>query len=75
MIIVAALAILLESIRKWMAGLELENQGAGTPLLVLAGMGNAVPATISCVPAEGRIRSFSRRMENTSWPRAGPVLG
>jgi cation diffusion facilitator family transporter len=41
MIIVAAIAILFESIRKWMSGLELENLGAGTLLLVFAGIVNA----------------------------------
>lgn len=41
MIIVAAIAILLESIRKWMAGLQLENLGAGTLLVLLAGIVNA----------------------------------
>jgi cation diffusion facilitator family transporter len=41
MIIVAAIAILFESIRKWMAGLQLENLGAGTLVLFLAGILNA----------------------------------
>jgi len=41
MIIVAAIAILLESIRKWMAGLQLENLGAGALLVLLAGILNA----------------------------------
>jgi len=41
MIVVAAIAILVESIRKWMAGLELENLGAGTLVLLLAGLLNA----------------------------------
>ena len=41
MIIVAAIAILFESIRKWLSGLELENLGAGTLLLVFAGIVNA----------------------------------
>jgi cation diffusion facilitator family transporter len=40
MIIVAAVAILLESIRKWIAGLQLENLGAGVPLVLLAGILN-----------------------------------
>ena len=41
MIIVAAIAILIEAIRKWMAGLQLENLGAGTVLVLLAGIVNA----------------------------------
>ena len=41
MIIVAAMAILVEAIRKWMAGLQLENLGAGTALVLLAGIVNA----------------------------------
>lgn len=41
MIIVAAIAILFESIRRWMAGLELEHLGAGTLLVLLAGILNA----------------------------------
>ena len=41
MIVVAAIAILFESIRKWMAGLQLEHLGAGTALILLAGILNA----------------------------------
>ncbi len=41
MIIVAAIAILVESIRKWMAGLELGHLGGGTILVLLAGLINA----------------------------------
>ncbi len=41
MIVMAAIAILYESIRKWMAGLQLENLGAGTALILVAGMLNA----------------------------------
>lgn len=41
MIIVAALAILFEAIRKWMGGIQLENIGAGTLLIVAAGLTNA----------------------------------
>ena len=41
MIIVAAIAILFESIRRWIAGLELEHLGAGTLLVLLAGIVNA----------------------------------
>ena len=41
MIIMAAIAIVVESVRKWMAGLELENLGAGTLVLLLAGVLNA----------------------------------
>jgi cation diffusion facilitator family transporter len=41
MIVVAAIAILYESIRKWMAGLELEHLGAGAVLILVAGIVNA----------------------------------
>ncbi len=41
MIIVAAMAILIESIRKWIGGLQLEHLGAGALLILAAGMVNA----------------------------------
>jgi cation diffusion facilitator family transporter len=41
MIVVAAIAILYESIRKWMAGLQLEHLGAGVLLILTAGVVNA----------------------------------
>jgi len=41
MIVVAAIAILYESIHRWIAGLQLEHLGAGTALILLAGMLNA----------------------------------
>jgi len=41
MIIVAAIAILLESIRKWVTGLRIENVGTGALLVLLAGILNA----------------------------------
>jgi cation diffusion facilitator family transporter len=41
MIVVAAIAILYESIRRWMAGLQLEHLGAGTGLILIAGTLNA----------------------------------
>ena len=41
MIIVAAIAILAEATHRWMTGLTLENLGAGTLLVLLAGMLNA----------------------------------
>jgi cation diffusion facilitator family transporter len=42
MIILAALYILFESIRKWVVGLEIENLGVGTSLTVLAMLINGV---------------------------------
>lgn len=42
MIVVAAIAILFDSIRKWMAGLQLENLGAGTLLVLFAGILNVI---------------------------------
>ena len=40
MIVVAAIAILYESIRKWITGLQLEHLGAGALLILLAGVVN-----------------------------------
>ncbi len=41
LIIVAAIAILFESIRKWMTGLRIEHLGAGVLLVLIAGILNA----------------------------------
>jgi len=41
MIVVAAIAILYESIRRWIAGLQLEHLGAGVLLILMAGILNA----------------------------------
>jgi len=41
MIVAAAIAILVESIRKWITGLEIENVGLGALLVLLAGLINA----------------------------------
>ena len=41
MIVVAAIAILYESIRKWMTGLQLEHLRTGTAMILLAGICNA----------------------------------
>jgi len=41
MIVVAAVAILVEAIRKWIAGLELEHLGTGVLLILMAGIVNA----------------------------------
>lgn len=41
MIVVAAIAILFESIRKWIAGLQLEHLGTGVLLVLMAGILNA----------------------------------
>ena len=41
MIIVAAIAILFESTRRWIAGLRLEHLGTGTLLVLMAGIVNA----------------------------------
>jgi cation diffusion facilitator family transporter len=41
MIVVAAIAILLESIRKWIAGLQLEHLGTGAMVILMAGILNA----------------------------------
>jgi len=42
MIVAAAIAILVESIRKWITGPEIENVGLGALLVLLAGLINAV---------------------------------
>ena len=41
LIVVAAITILSESIRRWIAGLQMENLGAGVLLILLAGILNA----------------------------------
>jgi len=41
MIVVAAVAIVVEAVRRWMAGLKLEHLGAGTLLVFFAGILNA----------------------------------
>ena len=41
MIVVAAIAIFYESIRKWIAGLQLEHLGTGALLILMAGILNA----------------------------------
>jgi len=41
MIVVAAIAIFMESIRRWIAGLQLEHLGAGALLVLMAGVINA----------------------------------
>ena len=41
LIVVAAIAILVESIREWIAGLKLENLGSGFVLILVAGIVNA----------------------------------
>jgi cation diffusion facilitator family transporter len=41
MIVMAAIAILYEAIRKWITGLQLEHLGAGALLILMAGMVNA----------------------------------
>jgi len=41
MIVVAAIAIFVESIRRWIAGLQLEHLGAGAVLVLMAGVINA----------------------------------
>jgi cation diffusion facilitator family transporter len=41
MIVVAAIAILYESIRMWITGLQLERLGTGTALILIAGVVNA----------------------------------
>jgi cation diffusion facilitator family transporter len=41
MIVVAAIAILIEAIPKWIAGLQLEHLGTGTLLVLVAGIVNA----------------------------------
>jgi cation diffusion facilitator family transporter len=41
MIVVAAIAILFESIRQWIAGLQLEHLGTGVLLVLMAGILNA----------------------------------
>ena len=56
MIIVAAVAIFIEAIRKWVAGLQLEHLGTGVLLVLVAGIVNAGLGYY--LPANGAADSF-----------------
>ena len=57
MIVVAAIAILYESIRKWIAGLQLEHLGAGALLILLAGVAQCGSRLLS--PADRPAHQFT----------------
>ncbi len=42
MIVVAAIAIIIEAVQRWMAGLQLQNLGAGSVLVLFAGILNGL---------------------------------
>ena len=79
MIIVAAIAILVEAIRRWMAGLELEHLGSGALLVLLAG---AINAALGCYLLRMGRRTHSTILEadgkhvlTDSWTSLGVVGG
>jgi len=65
LIVVAAIAILVESIREWIAGLQLQHLGSGVVLILIAGILNAALATTSSAPASARILSSLRPTAST----------
>ncbi len=79
MIIFAAIAILFESMRRWMAGLELENLGAGALLLFSAGAIN-VALGYYLLRVGGRTDSLileadGKHVLTDSWTSFGVVAG
>ena len=79
MIILAAIAILVAAIHKWMVGLRLENLGAGTLLVLGAGILNAV---LGCYLLRVGRRNHSLILEadgkhvlTDSWTSFGVVAG
>jgi len=65
LIVVAAITILFESIRKWLSGLQMENLGAGVLLILMVEYSTQASAIISCGSAGGPIQLFSKQMANT----------
>ena len=79
MIIVAAIAILIEAIRRWFAGLELQHLGSGALLVLLAGVSNAA---LGCYLLHVGRRTHSTILEadgkhvlTDSWTSLGVVAG
>lgn len=79
MIIAAALFIIVESIREWMTGLELANLGAGTAVIVAAGLINA-GLGIYLIRTGRRTHSMileanGKHVLTDSWTSLGVVVG
>ena len=79
MIVAAAIAILAESIRKWITGFEIENIGLGAVLVLLAGLINA--ALGYYLVRMGRrtnsmiLEADGRHVLTDSWTSLGVVAG
>jgi|GEM_PF-6748195 len=65
MIVVAAIAILYESIRMWITGLQLERLGTGVLLVLTAGVPNAGLGYHLLRTGRAPTHSFSKPMANT----------
>lgn len=79
MIVAAALFIIVESIRAWITGLELQNLGAGTAIIVAAGLVNA-GLGIYLIRTGRRTHSMileanGKQVLTDSWTSLGVVLG
>lgn len=79
MIVLAAIYILITAIQKWLAGLQLENLGAGTMLLLAAGCLNAALGWY--LTQTGRrlnsliLEADGKHVLTDSWTSFGVVLG
>ena len=79
MIVMAAFYIIVTSVQKWMAGLKLENLGAGTGLILLASMINGALG-LYLVSLGKKYRSLileanGRHILTDCWTSLGVVLG
>ena len=79
MIILAAIAILVAAVHKWIVGIQLENLGAGTLLVIAAGVLNA-GLGLYLLRVGRRTRSLileadGKHVLTDSWTSFGVVLG
>ncbi len=79
MIILAAIAIIVTAVREWLAGLQLENLGVGTVLVLGAAVINAVLG-LYLVKTGRRVHSFilvanGKHVLTDSWTSSGVILG
>jgi cation diffusion facilitator family transporter len=79
LIVVAAIAILFESFREWMAGLQLQHLGSGVALILIAGILNA-GLGYYLIRTGRRTNSFileadGKHVLTDSWTSFGVVLG
>jgi cation diffusion facilitator family transporter len=79
MIIMAALYIILVSVQKWIAGLELENLGTGTGLILLASLINGALGLylVSTGKRHGSLilEANGRHVLTDCWTSVGVMLG